>query len=54
MVTFSNGTEVLEKEISGSLENIWALQIEWLIHRHFAKTQKLIEKNIKCLSLIFI
>lgn len=53
-VTFSNGTEILEKQISGSLENIWALQIEWLIHRHFAKTQKLIEKNIKCLSLIFI
>ncbi len=53
-VTFSNGTEVLEKQISGSLENIWALQIEWLIHRHFAKTQKLIKKNIKCLSLIFI
>ncbi len=53
-VTFSNGTEVLERQISGSLENIWALQIEWLIHRHFAKTQKLIEKNIKCLSLIFI
>lgn len=53
-VNFSNGTEILEKQISGSLENIWALQIEWLIHRHFAKTQKLIEKNIKCLSLIFI
>lgn len=53
-VTFSNGTEILERQISGSLENIWALQIEWLIHRHFAKTQKLIEKNIKCLSLIFI
>ncbi|UOK42123.1 MULTISPECIES: DEAD/DEAH box helicase family protein [Flavobacterium] len=53
-VTFSNGTEILEKQISGSLENIWALQIEWLIHRHFAKSQKLVEKNIKCLSLIFI
>ena len=53
-VTFSNGTEILEKQISGGLENIWALQIEWLIHRHFAKSQKLIEKNIKCLSLIFI
>jgi type III restriction enzyme len=54
IVTFSNGTEILEKQISGSLENIWALQIEWLIHRHFAKSQRLIEKNIKCLSLIFI
>lgn len=53
-VTFSNGTEILEKQIAGSLENIWALQIEWLIHRHFAKSQKLLEKNVKCLSLIFI
>ena len=53
-VVFTNGAEILEKQIAGSLENIWALQIEWLLHRHFAKTQKLIEKNIKCLSLIFI
>jgi type III restriction enzyme len=53
-VTFSNGTEILEKQISGGLENIWALQIEWLIHRHFAKSQKLASKRIKCLSLIFI
>ncbi|MFV8334256.1 DEAD/DEAH box helicase family protein [Flavobacterium sp. GSP14] len=53
-VIFTNGAEILEKQIAGSLENIWALQIEWLLHRHFAKTQKLLEKNIKCLSLIFI
>ncbi|WP_182651876.1 DEAD/DEAH box helicase family protein [Flavobacterium sp. SOK18b] len=53
-VVFTNGAEILEKQIAGSLENIWALQIEWLLHRHFAKTQKLLEKNIKCLSLIFI
>jgi type III restriction enzyme len=53
-VTFSNGAEILEKQISGTLENIWALQIEWLIHRHFAKSQKLASKEIKCLSLIFI
>jgi type III restriction enzyme len=53
-VTFSNGTEILEKQISGGLENIWALQIEWLIHRHFTKYQKLESKGIKCLSLIFI
>ena len=53
-VTFSNGTEILEKQISGGLENIWALQIEWLIHRHFTKSQKLESKGIKCLSLIFI
>ncbi|OAB28786.1 type III restriction enzyme [Flavobacterium fryxellicola] len=53
-VSFSNGAEILEKQIAGSLENIWALQIEWLMHRHFTKSQKLLEKNIKCLSLIFI
>ena len=53
-VNFSNGTEILEKQISGGLENIWALQIEWLIHRHFTKSQKLESKGIKCLSLIFI
>lgn len=53
-VTFSNGTEILEKQISGTLENIWALQLEWLIHRHFTKSQKLASKEIKCLSLIFI
>ena len=53
-VKFSNGTEILEKQIAGSLENIWALQLEWLIHRHFVKSQKLVTKDIKCLSLIFI
>ncbi len=53
-VSFSNGAEIFEKQISGNLENIWALQLEWLIHRHFTKTQKLAEKGIKCLSLIFI
>ena len=53
-VKFSNGTEILEKQIAGSLENIWALQIEWLIHRHFTKSKKLESKGIKCLSLVFI
>lgn len=53
-VSFTNGAEILEKQVAGSLENIWALQIEWLLHRHFSKTQRLLEKNIKCLSLIFI
>lgn len=53
-VTFSNGIELFEKQTSGNLENIWALQLEWLIHRHFAKTQKLAANGIKCLSLIFI
>jgi len=45
-VTFSNGVEITEKQTSGNLEYIWALQLEWLIHRHFAKAQRLAEKNI--------
>jgi type III restriction enzyme len=53
-VEFSNGAIIEEKQASGNLENIWALQLEWLIHRHFSKTQKLASKGIKCLSLIFI
>ena len=53
-VVFSNGAEIFEKQIAGNLENIWALQLEWLIHRHFQKSQKLKVKGIKCLSLIFI
>lgn len=53
-VTFTNGVELIEKQASGSIENIWALQLEWLIHRHFTKSQKLTLQGIKCLSLIFI
>ncbi len=53
-VTFSNGTQIFEKQISGSIESVWALQLEWLIIRHFIKKQKLKGQGIKCLSLIFI
>jgi type III restriction enzyme len=53
-VKFSNGIEIIEKQSAGNIENIWALQIEWLIHRHFSKSQKLAPKGIKCLSLVFI
>ena len=53
-ITFSNGVELFEKQASGSVETIWALQLEWLIHRHFTKSQKLAPKGIKVLSLIFI
>jgi len=53
-VTFTNGTEIFEKQASGNVQSIWELQMEWLILRHFTKKQKLKEKNIKCLSLIFI
>ena len=53
-VAFTNGTEIFEKQASGNIQSIWALQLEWLIIRHFTKKQKLQEQNIKCLSLIFI
>ena len=53
-VQFTNGTEVLEKQTAGNLENIWAMQMEWLIHRHLQKTEKLKPQGIKCLSLVFI
>lgn len=53
-ITFTNGVELFEKQASGNVENIWALQLEWLIHRHFAKSQKLVPQGIKVLSLIFI
>ena len=53
-IKFTNGVELFEKQASGNIENIWALQLEWLIHRHFVKSQRLAPKGIKCLSLIFI
>lgn len=53
-VSFSNGTEIFEKQAAGNIQNVWALQIEWLIVRHFTKKQKLATKGIKCLSLLFI
>ena len=53
-VTFTNGAEIVEKQSSGNIQSIWNLQLEWLIIRHFTKKQKLQEKSIKCLSLIFI
>ncbi|MCZ2356450.1 MAG: DEAD/DEAH box helicase family protein [Bacteroidia bacterium] len=53
-IEFSNGVILEEKQSSGNLQSIWALQLEWLILRHFQKSQKLAEQGIKCLSLIFI
>jgi len=53
-VEFSNGVILEEKQSAGNLKSIWALQLEWLIRRHFQKTQKFAEQGIKCLSLIFI
>lgn len=53
-LTFSDGTQVFEKQAAGNVEQVWALQLEWLVHRHFSKMKKLAPKGIKCLSLIFI
>jgi type III restriction enzyme len=53
-VTFTNGTEVIERQTAGNVASIWALQLEWLINRHFAKSQRFAAQGIKCLSLIFI
>lgn len=53
-VEFSNGVILEEKQSAGNLQSIWALQLEWLIRRHFQKTQKFAKQGIKCLSLIFI
>ncbi|OWY24698.1 hypothetical protein C7N43_14735 [Sphingobacteriales bacterium UPWRP_1] len=53
-VEFSNGAILEEKQSAGNLQSIWALQLEWLIRRHFQKTQKMAAQGIKCLSLIFI
>jgi len=53
-VSFSNGTEIVEKQAAGNIQSVWSLQIEWLIIRHFTKKQILAAKGIKCLSLLFI
>jgi len=53
-IAFTNGTEIFEKQAAGNIQSIWNLQLEWLVIRHFTKKQKLQEKGIKCLSLIFI
>lgn len=53
-VKFTNGAELTEKQTAGNVEGIWAMQLEWLLHRHFAKSARLQTHGIKCLSLIFI
>jgi type III restriction enzyme len=53
-VEFDNGVELIEKQTAANKEAMWRLQLEWLIHRHFEKSDKLRPLGIKCLSLIFI
>lgn len=54
VVEFTNGTIIEEGASSANKEQVWALQLEWLICRHFENQQRLKPKGIKNLSLIFI
>ena len=54
VVEFTNGTSIEEGTSSANKEQVWALQLEWLIRRHFENQLRLKPKGIKNLSLIFI
>lgn len=54
VVEFTNGTSIEEGASSANKEQVWTLQLEWLIRRHFDNQQRLKPKGIKNLSLIFI
>lgn len=53
-VVFANGAEIIEGSSSANKEQVWALQLEWLIRRHFENRNRLRPQGIKNLSLIFI
>jgi type III restriction enzyme len=53
-VEFENGTSIVEGTSSVNKEQIWSLQLEWLIRRHFQNKERLRPQGIKNLSLIFI
>jgi type III restriction enzyme len=53
-IIFSNYVQIFENQALGSIANIWETQMDWLVRRHFEKTEKLATRGIKCLSLIFI
>ena len=53
-VEFTNGTSITQGNSSANKEQIWALQLEWLIRRHFENRLRLRPQGIKNLSLIFI
>jgi type III restriction enzyme len=54
VVEFSNGTSIEEGTSSANKEQVWTLQLEWLIRRHFQKQLRLKPMGIKNISLIFI
>ncbi len=53
-VEFENGSSIVEGTSSANKEQIWSLQLEWLIRRHFQNKKRLRPQGIKNLSLIFI
>lgn len=53
-VVYTNGSEIIEGSSSSNKEQVWALQLEWLIRRHFENRNRLRPQGIKNLSLIFI
>ncbi|MCL6591026.1 MAG: DEAD/DEAH box helicase family protein [Firmicutes bacterium] len=53
-VKFKNGAVIYEGEQAKDYSTIFNEQLYWLIDSHFRKKEKLKEKGIKCLSLIFI
>ena len=53
-VEFENGSSIVEGTSSANKEQIWSLQLEWLIRRHFQNKERLRPQGIKNLSLIFI
>lgn len=53
-VEFENGSSIVEGTSSTNKEQIWSLQLEWLIRRHFQNKERLRPQGIKNLSLIFI
>ena len=53
-VKFTNGVVLYEGEQDKAYADICSEQLYWLIDTHFRKKEKLREKGIKCLSLVFI
>ena len=53
-VVFTSGSEIIEGSSSSNKEQVWALQLEWLIRRYFENKNRLKPQGIKNLSLIFI
>lgn len=53
-VKFRNGQTLYEGQKTTDYTTIFRLQLYYLIREHFKKKKKLAERDIKCLSLIFI